>query len=151
MAADAVNRPFSTQINSRNTRGVTLIELMIVIVIVGILAALAYPSYQNHMQQARRTDGKAGLMQAAQAMERCFTRFNSYAASGCDVRVQLVNDGIGSPEGFYVIGIGTITATSYELRATPLPPQDRDIRCATLTLTQNGSRGATGTQPGNCW
>lgn len=136
----------------RSQQGVTLIELMIVVAIIAIIAAIAFPAYQNQVQQARRADGQGALLQASQQLERCFTRFNSYTAAGCAAQAALADaDGIVSPEGFYRVRGTTLTPTTYVLTATPLPPQDRDTRCTSLTVNQAGERGATGSAVDRCW
>lgn len=135
---------------ARRVRGVTLIELMVAVAIVGILAAIAYPSYQRQVQQTRRTDGKSALLEAAQRLERCYTRFNSYNAGGCDVATDLAS-GFESPEGWYEIGENGITATTFELVATPQDSQADDTRCGTLRLTHTGGRDADGTASDTCW
>lgn len=126
--------------------GFTLIELMIALVIVGVLAAIAYPAYTGYVQDARRADGKAGLMAAAQRLERCYTRLNAY--ENCIAFPQL------SPDGHYSIGVapvagGLLTATEYKLIAVPRGVQAGDA-CGSLSLTQVGVRGST--EGGDdCW
>jgi type IV pilus assembly protein PilE len=130
--------------------GVTLIELMIVITIIGILVAIAYPGYQSQMQSTRRADGKAALLNAAQALERCYTRFNAYDDDACDIANSLVG-GVTSPQEWYVVTDSAPLANSFALVATPQGAQVDDTRCANLTLASTGARGASGTVPGNCW
>ena len=126
----------------------TLIELLIVVVIIGILAAIAYPSYQEQVRKTRRADGKATLMEVAQQLERCYTRFASYDAAGCDVVGDLAAD-IDSPEGYYVI-TGAPTAGGFTLTATRQGDQVKDTKCGELTLTNAGVGGSDG-DPDECW
>jgi len=127
-------------------RGVTLIELMIVIVVVGILAAIAYPSYQEQVRKTRRTDGQAALLDVAQKLERCFTRFNRYNSADCAVHADLTDgDGITTPEGWYTITNTNVGARTFTLSAAPQGAQTADS-CGTLTLTHTGVRS-----PANCW
>jgi len=62
-------------------RGFTLIELLVVLAIIGILATIAYPAYTQYVERAVLSDGKAGLLKAGGAMERCYTKTYSY--DGC--------------------------------------------------------------------
>lgn len=134
-------------------RGITLIELMIVITILGILVAVAYPGYQSQMQKTRRADGQAALSNAAQQLERCFTRFNTYNDDDCDIAADLA-DGVVSPQQWYVVTDSAPAANGFTLVATPQNSQVEDTICANLTLNSVGTRSATGTAPdpeGTCW
>ncbi|HLT89684.1 MAG TPA: type IV pilin protein [Woeseiaceae bacterium] len=131
----------------RGMHGVTLLELMIVVVVVAILASVAYPSYQEHSRKAKRADGKAMLLQTAQALERCYTRFGRYNAAGCDVAASVM-----SSEGHYQIAV-VRTAGTFTLTATPQGPQAGDTNCGALVLTHNGLQGSQGatTDANDCW
>lgn len=131
-------------------RGVTLIELMIVVVVVGILAAIAYPSYQNQVRQSKRADGKAMLMEVAQGLERCYTRFGRYNDAGCTVANNLPDP---SSEGHYQIAATAISATAFTLDATPQGTQADDVECGVLRLTSTGVQGSQGTDAdaNGCW
>jgi type IV pilus assembly protein PilE len=123
--------------------GVTLVELLIVLVILSIIAAIAYPSYAAYTERTRRADGQTSLLNAAQALERCYTQNNTYA--GCAVPAV-------SPDGFYALAATVQTATAYTLTATPQGQQAGDTGCAVLSLTHNGTRASTGTEPvARCW
>jgi len=112
-------------------RGFTLIELMIVVVVIAIIAAIALPSYQSQIQKTRRADAQSALLQAAQALERCFTRTNDYSSCA---------DPNDSPDGFYEISFdGDPTTTTFKLQAVPQGPQAND-KCGTFTLTHQGIR-----------
>ena len=119
--------------------GFTLIELMIVVVIVGILAAIAYPSYTQYVERARRADATAGLMEAAQQLERCYTQNNSY--TDCTINVN-------SPHYDFSSDIPS-TGQSFTLTAAPTPTgmQTKDA-CGTFTLTDRGIRTP---EKDRCW
>jgi len=129
-------------------KGFTLIELLIAVAIVAILAAIAVPIYQDQVDRTRRADAQTGLMDMAQQMERCFTRFNSYSAAGCPDS-EVAHE---TQDGFYDIRIRAGT-TTYELVATPKGIQaSRDgTKCSEFRLNQVGERTATGTDGDECW
>lgn len=128
------------------TAGFTLIELMIVIAVLVIIAAIAIPSYNNQVQKTRRADAHSALMNAAQTLERCYTRFNVYNADGCP-------DVTGtSSDGFYNI-TAAITATTFTLTATPTGAQAADAgKCPTFTYNHLGQRTPPpASDPNRCW
>jgi len=120
----------------RKNSGITLIELMIVVAIVGILAAVAIPTYRGYVRRANRTDAKTALLATAGALERCFTRYNSYASDdGCEVDLDVL-----STEGHYRI-TGEPTAIAFTLRATPQAGQTDDVECGSFTLDNANAKG----------
>lgn len=143
------NRSRNMHYRHGRSRGITLIELMVVVVIIGILAAIAYPSYQNQVRKTRRADGKAVLMETAQQLERCYTRFASYANGGCGVGN---GDNVTSAEEYYVVAV-TSDANSFTLDAAPQGDQVNDAGCGTLRLTNTGLQGSQGADAdaNDCW
>ncbi|MDY6945515.1 MAG: type IV pilin protein [Pseudomonadota bacterium] len=138
----------------RGQLGVTLVELMIAVAIVGILAAIAYPSYQASVRRGNRTDGKAELMQAAQELEKCFTRFGAYNDAGCASFAETNTGNRLSEQGKYRITFvaGSVTPMTFTLQAALEPGRGLDPECGTLTLDQTGLRGRSGTDPvARCW
>ena len=134
---------------AKRMAGITLLELMIVVVVVGILAAVAYPSYQDQVRKTRRADGKSALLNTAQALERCYTRFAAYNNAGCGVAFPIV-----SPDGHYsVTAVGGVTAAAFTLAAAPQGAQVEDVDCGILRLTSTGLQGSqdANADVGNCW
>lgn len=130
------------------SRGFTLIELMIVVTVLAIIIAVGYPSYLNQVRKARLADGKATLMETAQQLERCYTRFSSYNDANCGVALPVT-----SPEGYYVVSAAAQTASSFTLDATPQGDQAGYARCGVLRLTSTGQQGSQGavTDANDCW
>lgn len=130
-------------------RGFTLIEMMIVVAIVGILAAIAYPSYTRQVQQAKRADCQADMMEIAGIMERDYSRNNSYRnifTAGVVANNQCPIDG-GTQT--YVLSFVGNPATTYTLQAVPAGAQASDS-CGTLTLTNTLAKGSGGPVT-DCW
>lgn len=130
--------------------GFTLIELMITVAVVALLAAIAYPSYRNQIMRSNRTEAKIALLSAAQSLEKCYTTANTYV--GCTPSV-LGN----TPNGKYTVaaGAGGITATTFDLVATPLGGQADDTDCATFRIRSTGQQTAANSSStdtsAQCW
>lgn len=132
----------------RRNGGVTLLELMVVVVVIGILAAIAYPSYQDQVRKSRRADGKGVLLETAQQLERCYTRFARYDDGNCGVAFP-----VDSPEGFYQVSAEALNASNFTLDAAPQGDQASDAECGTLRLAHTGAQGSQGADgdANECW
>ena len=141
----------------KKQRAFTLIELMVVVAIIGIMASIAYPSYQDSVRRSRRADAKGVLMSFANAMERRFTETNSYCdvggVGGASTCGGATNDSgrpaptffsatspLDGTTAYYNLTIvpGSITETTYNLRATAIGAQAGD---GNLEINQTESRG----------
>lgn len=129
-------------------RGFSLIEVLVTCVIVGILAAIVLPSYQKQIQKTRRSDAKSALIGAAGQMERYFTERSTYATA------TLGSGGVyaaTTENGYYALSLANLSGTTYTLTATPSGAQAGDA-CGTMTYTEQGTKGVTGSLPVNeCW
>ncbi len=133
----------------RSHFGFTLIELMITVAIVAIIASVAMYSYGGYIRKANRTDARATLSETATSLEKCRSIYSAYNHASCNVAFPVT-----SSEGYYSIASAfNANGTTFTLTATPVvgQPQTQDAECATLTLTNTGVQGATGSDTSVCW
>lgn len=132
-------------------KGFSLIELMIVVAIVGILAAVAYPSYQRYVNDSRRSDARANLVQLAQFMERYYTANGRYVDGGGNApALPFTESPRDGNDKYYDLQLQGVDAQNYTLTATPKGPMAGD-RCGTLSINQAGVKAATGGNVDECW
>lgn len=136
---------------ARTAAGFTLIELLIAIAILAIIMGIAIPSYTEYVLRSGRADATSTLLQTAQTLERCYTRFSAYDDGNCAVQ-----DGatIESENKKYDISVSS-AQTTYDLTATPKGSQTNDSECGKFSLDETGARGVSaGTEPSlieKCW
>lgn len=130
-------------------KGFTLIELMVTVAIIGILAAIVLPSYQTYVLRTHRVTAAACLSEIAQQMERYYTSNLTYTGAAVPTPT-CVND-VASRYGF-AFAAGQPTASTYTINATPSGAQSGDTLCGTLSITQAGVKGVSGTSSAaECW
>ena len=133
-------------------QGFTLIEMMIVVAVIGILSAIAYPNYTEYVRRGHRAEARAGLLQAAQWLERAATATGLYPTA-LPANLTWATD----TSKRYTISIGgPATTSTFTLTATPKTPGPQaGDRCGNFTLTHTGLRGANGVTSGaivtECW
>ena len=137
-------------------RGFTLVELMVTIAVIAILATIVIPTYQLQIRKSRRTEARTALLDAAAREEQYYATHNNYSQTGPDMGYAVLPIEVGSK--YYELKAEcnadpvTKVCVDYTLTATAINSQQKDTQCATLTLTQTGVQGATGTaNPADCW
>ena len=118
--------------HQKTQTGFTLIEVMIVVAIIGILSSIAYPSYTEYVRKGHRASAKAGLLQAAQWMERAATATGTYPTS-------LPGD-LEKVEGDrYTIAAESDGAT-FKLTAEPNDGPQKEDKCGDFILYNTGKK-----------
>lgn len=132
--------------------GFTLIELLIAMVIAGILAAVAYPSYVQHTVKARRAAVESFMLELASRQEQYLLDARRYADSNATLGVSTP----GEVTSYYTVTVSADNAQTpptHLVTATPLGSQlSQDAKCGTLTYSQAGVKGKSGTgSVADCW
>ena len=131
--------------------GLTLIELMTVVMVVGILGVIALPSYRQYVLRAQRTEAKTALLRLQTNQERYYLANRTYA--GDPGALGFVGD--LTERGTYTLSIAGAGADGYTATATPRAgaaiDMTLDTQCTSFSLTAQGARSATGTDPASCW
>ncbi|MFT5220523.1 MAG: type IV pilus assembly protein PilE [Planctomycetota bacterium] len=127
-------------------KGFTLIELMIVVAIIGILTSVAMAFYGNSVIAANRTEARAALNSIAGSLEKCRALYGVYNSASCTVPASVTTE-----TGLYTVA-AVRAGSTFTLTATPAKsPQTDDAACTTLTLTNTGIKGSTGSDSTECW
>ena len=135
-------------------QGFSLIELLIVLLITSILGSFVYLGYQQHMIRVYRIDGKTALYHLANRLERYYSKHNTYETATLEDLQTAVSSG-----GKYTLSLIDVTASTYQLQATPQGEQARlDTECQSFILTHDGAQriglGPGGIPTGSsaqCW
>ncbi|WP_028918126.1 type IV pilin protein [Pseudoxanthomonas sp. J35] len=149
-------RRYSSPRHAYPARGFTLIELLIAMAIMAILATVAYASYDSFIVKSRRAAAAACLQERAQFMERFYTTNLSYYNTATNSAPALAQCDAEVAQHYQISYQVTPTAAApraYTLRAVPQGAQaTKDTKCGTLSITQAGVRGRTGSAPvTDCW
>jgi len=149
----------------RRAAGLTLVELMVTLAVLAIIVTIGYPMYTAQVQKARRADARAGVMEIAMAQEREFAAWGGYSEPTGAIAGITSNDGAPAPDANSVFNtdmarIGaqyganytftvTATDTTFTITATATGKQASDASCATFSVDQTGTKGATDVNL--CW
>jgi type IV pilus assembly protein PilE len=136
----------------RRMLGMTLIELMAVVMVIGVLGMIAIPSYRQYVMRAQRTEAKTALLRLQTNQERFYLDNRSYSDDPAELGFA---DNL-SERGTYTLAIESADLlTEYTATATPADGGEidmtRDAQCTEFSITAQGERSATGSDPTNCW
>lgn len=137
-------------------QGFTLIEAMIVVAVISILAAVAIPSYTQYIVRANRSAAQSFMFSLANKEEQFLLdarRFYCTAPNTCTNVITLtIPSEVSNNYSVTVAAPDTAGSPSYTITAAPINGQVKDTKCGTVTLTQDGTKGKSGTSTvADCW
>ena len=138
----------------RRVAGFTMIEMLIIVAVIAILGVVAFPSYSAYMVRAHRSAASSFMLEVASRQERALLDSRGYATSLAGLPGMTVPESVARNYTLTTTSPRTgITTPSYEVKAVPIGRQlARDTKCATLTITEAGTRAVTGTGTvSSCW
>ncbi|MGK7295812.1 MAG: type IV pilin protein [Candidatus Wenzhouxiangella sp. M2_3B_020] len=132
--------------------GFTLIELMIAVAVLAIIVGIAIPSFSRYVIESGRADAHSVLYQAAQQLERCYTRFSAYNDGNCGLQQ---GNTMMSENDKYQLQVSAVGANTFELTAAPRGSQTKDTECGSFTLDHTGAKGVSTSEDADviaeCW
>ena len=137
-------------------RGFSLIELTVVVALLGVLLGIALPLFIDYIKASKRADGVGVLVEAAQFMERNYSKSARYDEDENGGAIALPPGVSTAPRGssasYYAISFAeAATETAFKLQAVPVNSMSGDD-CGTFFLTHLGERSVSGTKPlDECW
>ena len=118
--------------------GFTLIELMLVVIIIAVLAAVAMNSYTSSVQRSNRNEARSVLIENQLWMEQRYAVNNSYILPTAPAAPAFTQSPKGGTAKYNIAFVGTPTATTYTLRATPVSSKIDGDACKEMTIDQTG-------------
>jgi type IV pilus assembly protein PilE len=139
--------------------GFTLIELIITVAIIGILVSVAYPQYTQYTVRARRSAAESFMFTVSSRQEQSMLNARSYFAVATGATPEWTAASMSVPaevSANYTLTVASnnaATPPSYTVTAAPQAGQaSKDAKCGTLTLTNTGAKGVSGTSTvSECW
>lgn len=124
--------------------------MLVVVAIIGILAALAYPSYTDYVKRAHRSDIAGLLTEAAQQLERFYSRNGQYSNV---VGPPAVGLEVSKGNKVYAVAVER-GVQRFTLTATPVAAgMMAGDKCGGFVLDDVGRRGNVGAKEVSevCW
>ena len=94
--------------NTRSTKGFTLVEIMIVVVIIGLLAAMAIPAFQKVRQASQDKAVLNNARQMSAASDQYFLEYGGSSVASANL--------VGATN--YVKALNTVAAETYPIGFT---------------------------------
>jgi type IV pilus assembly protein PilE len=137
-------KPGGKTVNSRRSKGFTLVEMLVVLSIIGVLAAIAWPGYQSYYIRISREAAKTELLQLSNTQEKIYLNGNAYTANVTTAYNGRANGGLGiasgrTSDGKYALSIAAGAGAAYTIRATPVAGKSQ-VGDGIITISSDGTR-----------